>query len=162
MAAGKTAVGRALSRRLGVPFIDLDISLERREGRSITEIFASCGEGGFRDLESYELDRVIEVEPAVVALGGGTLLRDSNRRKVRAAGTVVWLDTPRSTILSRLNEGGGDRPLAADPERVAELFEQRRESYRSCDLRLRPRDGESPEEIAARIAESLSQLESPQ
>ncbi len=159
MAAGKTTVGRALSRCLGVPFVDLDASLERREARSIAEIFAASGEDGFRELESRELTRVVAIEPVVVALGGGTLLREVNRQQVLAAGTVVWLDTPRSTILSRLGGGESERPLAADPERAAQLLEQRRESFRACDLRLRPRDDESPEEIAQRIAARLSAQE---
>ena len=156
MAAGKTTVGQSLARRLGSPFVDLDASLERRQARSIAEIFETVGEEGFRDLEAAELAAAAGIEPVVVALGGGTLLRAANRRLVEAAGTLVWLDTPRSTILSRLDGGGGERPLAVDRERALELFDERAETYRDCDFRVRPGDGESPLEVAARIAERLS------
>lgn len=158
MAAGKTVVGRALAERLRVPFVDLDASLERRASSSVAEIFARRGEQVFRDLEDAELARVVEIDPVVVALGGGTLERAENLRAVRAAGVVVWLDTPRSTILSRLERARserGTRPLAADTDRLLGLFEERGPTYEQCDHRLRPEDDETPARVAARIAELI-------
>ena len=155
MAAGKTTVGRELALRLDLPFVDLDEWTERRAAKTVAEIFATAGEEAFRQLESRELARVIELEAAVTALGGGTLLRRENLERVRRAGTLVWLDTPRSTILSRLPGSGATRPLWSDAERAARLFDERLPTYRQCDLRVRPRTGEPACEVAARIARRI-------
>ena len=135
-ASGKTTLGRRLAAALGVPFADLDEEIVRKAGRSIPEIFASYGEGAFRDLESQTLAAVVDGASAgVVALGGGTLLRDANRALCERAGTVACLDAPSDEELARrLGAAPGTRPLggqaqaraahyASFPNRVAGWFD---------------------------------------
>ena len=131
-ASGKTTLGRRLAAALGVPFVDLDAEIVRRAGRSIPEIFAADGEAAFRDIESQTLT---QVEAGVVALGGGTLLRDANRAFCESHGTVFCLDTPSEEELARrLGAAQGTRPLgdrakeraahyASFPNRVAGWFD---------------------------------------
>lgn len=154
MAAGKTTVGRELAARLGCDFVDLDEAVERHAGCSIAELFESAGEGRFRHLESRVLRDVVAAEDVVVALGGGTVLDGENRSLLRQRGELVWLDTPRSTILSRL-ETSDDRPLYEDAQQAARLHSERRAAYRDCDLVIRPHPGESASETAERLLERL-------
>lgn len=157
MASGKTTVGRELARQLNLPFVDLDETIECRQSSTIERIFALSGEEAFRDLESRELARVVELDAVVVALGGGTLERDENRRLVGLSGTLVWLDTPRSTILSRLSGGEPTRPLYLDRDRAMRLLDERLATYQKCDLRVCPRASETAAEIAAAIAIRLAE-----
>ncbi len=113
-ASGKSTLGAQLAERLGAPFLDLDAQIVAHAGRSIPEIFATEGELAFRDLESATLQKVIATAPsnAVVALGGGTLLRDANRAAVESVGTVFCLATPADDELARrLGLAAGSRPL---------------------------------------------------
>lgn len=155
MAAGKTAVGGALADRLGLPFRDLDTVVETMSGRSIREIFAEDGEATFRRLEHAALVEICGLEAVVVALGGGTVTRSRNRRLLRRAGRVVWLNTPRSTILDRLEGGGAERPLFRGRQQATRLLAKRRVHYADCDLEIRPRPGEAASEIADRIVRRL-------
>ena len=155
MAAGKSTVAMELARQLEVECVDLDTAIEAREGATIAEIFADLGEAAFRDLESAELSRVLALDPVVVALGGGTMMRSENRDLITDRGTLVWLDTPRSTILSRLGKAEAARPLVADPEQMLQLLDQRLAVYRQCDLRVRPAENDSPAQIATHIRNRL-------
>jgi shikimate kinase len=104
---GKTTVARLLARRLGLPAIDADDVLEARAGRSIAALVADAGEPAFRDLESEVLAELLAGPPAVLATGGGVVLRDVNRARLRSSGRpVIWLQADASVIRSR---------LAADP-----------------------------------------------
>src|SRR5436190_19410550 len=89
--SGKTTVAAALAQRLGWPWIDADVELERRAGRSIKEIFATEGEAGFRDRESATLANLAQRDGWIVALGGGAVLREQNRQAIAGRGKVVWL-----------------------------------------------------------------------
>ncbi len=104
---GKTTVARLLGRRLGLSAIDADDVLEVRAGRSIAALIADEGEPAFRDLESAILAELLAGPPAVLATGGGVVLREINRARLRSSGRpVVWLRADAGVVRSR---------LAADP-----------------------------------------------
>ncbi len=92
--SGKSTVGRLCARALNLPFVDADKFLEQREGRSVADIFASSGEGYFRDLESRVLAELCRREGIVLATGGGAVLRRENRRLLRDGGLVIFLGWP--------------------------------------------------------------------
>src|SRR5688572_30506661 len=77
--SGKTTVARALGELLRWPWLDADVELERRAGKSIQQIFADDGEGAFRDLESAVVADLARLDRHVLALGGGAVMRDENR-----------------------------------------------------------------------------------
>lgn len=131
MGAGKTSVGRALSRRMGKPFYDSDHVIEERTGVKIPIIFEIEGEAGFRSRESAVLDELTALPQIVLATGGGAVLSESNRANLRSRGTVVYL---RASVRDLLNRTRHDRnrPLlqTADPKaRLTELFELRDPLY---------------------------------
>ena len=113
MGSGKTTLGRAVSARTGVRFIDLDDYIERREGCTIREIFASRGEEAFRDIERRALAEVSEMADTLVACGGGTPCFGDNMEVMNSRGLTVYLDAPHSSLFSRLKEGRAARPLIA-------------------------------------------------
>lgn len=101
--SGKSSVGRAVAKRLQRPWIDLDDEIESQSGRSIQAIFATDGEEGFRDLEQTVLEAISKRAPAVISLGGGAVLREANRRRIRNSGISVWLQADADTVLQRLH-----------------------------------------------------------
>lgn len=101
--SGKSSVGRAVARRLQRPWIDLDDEIESQSGRSIQEIFATDGEEGFRTLEQAVLEAVSKRAPAVISLGGGAVLREANRKRIRNSGVSIWLQVDADTVLQRLH-----------------------------------------------------------
>lgn len=154
MGSGKTTVGRLLSHRLELPFIDLDQEIERRAGMTVKEIFQQGGEPLFRRLEQDALAASVAVErESVIATGGGTLTVDRNRRLLAESGVSVWLDPPFSVITERIGGlGRDDRPLFRDESQALALYRSRLPIYRRADLRLGIEPGEAPEEVAARLA----------
>ena len=135
-ASGKTTLGKRLATALKTSFVDLDAVIVEQAGRPIPEIFAAEGEAGFRERESAALEKVVKSgDGAVIALGGGTLLRDANRRLCEDVGTIWCLDTPSEAELRRrLASTPGSRPLgdkareraphyASFANRVAAFFE---------------------------------------
>ena len=132
MGAGKTSVGEALATRLGWRFHDLDRVIEARERRSVAEIFAATGEGGFRRSEAAALAALLaeEAEPMVLALGGGTFVQEPNRRLLENAdGVTILLEADVDELKRRCSRPGAVRPLAADAIRFAQLLEERRPAY---------------------------------
>jgi 3-dehydroquinate synthetase len=127
MGAGKSSVGARVAERLGRPFVDLDLEVERRTGRSVQEHFAA-GEGAFRALEeSVCADVLAAGEPAVVALGGGAILSERTRSLLRARAFAVLLEVDADTAWSRV--AGSARPLAQDEAEFRALFARRGELY---------------------------------
>ncbi len=139
MASGKTTVGRAVAAQLGWEFVDIDSEVEAREGQSIANIFRERGEEAFRELEANAVRRyVTRIErglPHVVALGGGAAVQPRNWDLIACNGVTVWLDCPLATVHRRLGDHT-TRPLAADREKLKQLFETRRALYARAHYRV--------------------------
>lgn len=131
MGSGKSSVGRRVADALGRPFVDTDLVIERRVGRSIREIFADEGEESFRDMESAVLSEVLSASTAsVIATGGGVVGRERNR-DLLSAHRVVWLRATIDTLSTRLVSGRSRRPLLDGDvrRRLIDLDDQRRDHY---------------------------------
>ena len=114
MASGKSTFGKELAKDKGLPFLDLDESVEFREGRSISEIFAKEGEEYFRKREREILHEICnEADEVVLATGGGTPCFFDNMDYMNQAGTTVFLNTSPLVIVDRLKRQRADRPLLA-------------------------------------------------
>jgi shikimate kinase len=135
MAAGKTSLAAALSRRLGWPVKDIDELIERREHRTVASIFARDGEPYFRQVERQVLLDLVPLRHVIVATGGGTFVDPGNRAIINADGLSVWLDAPLAELLTRI-PADGRRPQAADREQMEGLYEGRRAAYAQAPVRL--------------------------
>jgi shikimate kinase len=159
MGAGKSAVGRALARALGLPFVDGDDLIVASEG-PIAGIFALKGEAAFRAVErdvtvaaaAFALE-----EPVVLALGGGAVLDDAVRVALRRLPHVVWLTAPASVLWARVCAAGlGDRPLARDEAEFGRLLDARLPLYREVATLVVENDGSrSLQALAAEIVGTL-------
>ncbi|CAG0878785.1 unnamed protein product [Cyprideis torosa] len=110
MGAGKTTVGRNIARRLKMDFFDSDKEIERLCGVSIPTIFEYEGEQGFRDRETKIIDELTQRSPILLATGGGSVLREENRRMLRQRGTVFYLRVNLKEQFSRISNDK-NRPL---------------------------------------------------
>ena len=142
MGAGKSSVGRRLAARLGIPFVDADVEIEKAAAMTISEIFAARGEPYFRSGETRVIARLLEGGPQVLATGGGAFMNADTRATIRAKGISVWL---RATldVLNRRIKRRGDRPLlkGVDPaETLRKLIEERDPVYAEADLTVESRD----------------------
>ena len=132
MGAGKTSVGRVLAKRLNKVFYDSDHVIEERTGVKIPVIFEIEGESGFRHRESAVLDELTGLDKVVIATGGGAVLAQENRDRLRTRGTIVYLRASVKDLLNRTRHDK-NRPLlqTADPlARLNELYEMRDPLYR--------------------------------
>jgi shikimate kinase/3-dehydroquinate synthase len=130
---GKTSVGRALAKNLARPFVDLDQVVEKKAGSTIDKIVELQGVDSFRNLETVVLQTIIKREDSVIALGGGTLLRDDNRALVEEHGSVIVMMTEPATLVKRLNSDPTRRPLLSGDLRkqLSILLAQRANHYNS-------------------------------
>lgn len=113
MGAGKTTLGKALAKDLGISFIDLDQYIERRYMKSVSQIFATRGEQGFREIESRMLREVGCFDDVIVSCGGSTPLIGDNMEFMLRQGKTVYLKCDNDTLLRRLKVARSQRPLIA-------------------------------------------------
>ena len=114
MGSGKTTLGRALAKALGLTFIDLDNYIELRRCKSINSIFEESGEDGFRTIERNLLHEVCEFEDVVISAGGGTPCFFDNIDYMNSQGTTVYLQVHNERLLERLRIAKSRRPLLKD------------------------------------------------
>lgn len=137
MGSGKTAVGREAARRLARPFFDTDHEVVQRAGKSISEIFASEGEGAFRKMEEEAVISLLdEVPPAgqVLSLGGGAVTLEAVRARLQNEPLVFFLESDLDEAFRRAR--GDSRPLARDPKAFARLYREREQIYRSVARKI--------------------------
>ncbi len=152
MGSGKSTVGRLLAQEIGAPFLDVDETIERDQGRSVDEIFEQDGEPHWRALERDASLAAIKNPGMVVSLGGGAL-EDPNVCAAAEWGTVVYLRTSFAEVLKR-TKGGLGRPMLARSDPKA-LFDQRLEHYERLADHTVDTDGRDPSEIVASLIEQL-------
>jgi len=111
MGTGKTAVGQALARKLGRKFIELDLLIEQRAGKSIPDIFQQDGEVAFRELEIEVTKEIAREKYLVIACGGGVVLNKINIDRLRNESRIVYLTASPRVILKRVSSEEGQRPL---------------------------------------------------
>ncbi|MBN1591504.1 MAG: shikimate kinase [Pirellulales bacterium] len=156
-ATGKTTLARLLAERLGWDWVDADVEIERRAGKSIARIFAEDGEATFRELEVAAIANLCRRERLVVAAGGGAPLREENRRAMRAAGTVVWLRASAQTVHARMLDDAttaGRRPNLTKRGGLAEIVELlalREPIYQEVADVTIDTEGKTPEALTAEI-----------
>lgn len=142
MGCGKSSIGKRLSTRLGLPFIDADEEIERVAQKSISEIFTDHGEAFFRDREAKVIARLLASGPQVLATGGGAFITSETREKIREAGVSIWLRADLPVLMRRVGKRD-TRPLLknGDPEQVMkDLMASRYPIYGEADLTVESRD----------------------
>jgi shikimate kinase len=161
MGSGKSSVGRALARRLGVAFVDADSAIEQAAGRRIAEIFATDGEPAFRALEHEVVVRLLTDRAAeVLALGGGAAMHPGTQQALTRHACVVYLQVSLARALDRV---GGDpaRPVLARPDLPA-LYAERAPVYtRIADVVIDV-DALDVEAVAARLQNLVGARHGPQ
>ena len=149
---GKSSVGKALAKKTNAEFIDTDNLIEKSSGKSIPDIFACEGEEIFRNIESGEINECSKKLGAVIATGGGAILRETNRDALRQNGIIIYLRRP----LEHLSQNG--RPLSAGDDAVKKLYENRKAIYESfADYIVDV--GKSPDETADNIIGLINKTE---
>lgn len=161
MGSGKSTLGRALAALLGRSFVDLDARIEQAAGCDIRAIFAAEGEAGFREHEARALVAALAEAPAVIASGGGAVLREDNRAAMRESAIVVYLQVDAALQLQRLS-GDNTRPLLQtdDPaQTLARLQAQREPLYRACAHLIFDTSSLTAEAAPAALAHRLHALQ---
>lgn len=133
MGTGKSTVAMALADKMNKKFTDMDILIEKKEGKSITDIFNDEGEGEsyFRKVEREVLKEIIKQNDLVIATGGGSLLNDENYQLARKNSAIILLQAKPEVIFKRLKEDS-ERPLLSEKnklDRIKSLMEQRKNKY---------------------------------
>ena len=159
MGSGKTSVGRQLARKLKLSFYDSDREIESRCGVDIPTIFEYEGEQGFRDRESTILEELTAMPNIVLATGGGSVLREENRRLLAERGYVVLLSVELKEQLRRVSLNN-NRPLLRDvnPEqRLREIMQEREPLYRElADVTINTNGGRM-QNVITRLTRHINQ-----
>lgn len=159
MGAGKTSVGRALARRLGIPFVDSDKEIEAAAGCSVVDIFSMYGEEEFRRVEQRVIERLLDTPPAlkVISTGEGAFITPAVREMVLARALSVWLRADLDLLVKRTNSRD-TRPqlLNADSRKIlGQLIDERYKTYALADITVQTRD----ENLRKTLAKVLNAIE---
>lgn len=168
MGSGKTTVGEFLGQKLECEFIDLDVFIEKSEGRIITDIFKESGESHFRKLEGECLRNISGTGKKIISLGGGALMNEENQKFVKENGALVYLKITPGEIYNRLKHSTNRPLLKKDDgtlcskdefiEKISTLFAQREPGYLSAAVTV-DTVGKTSENVAYEILISLEKIE---
>ena len=164
MGSGKTTVGKALSKDLGIPFYDLDWYIESRMRKTVAQIFAERGEEGFRKIEHNMLHEVAEFENVIISCGGGTPCFFDNMDYMNGQGETVYLQASPDVLYNHLKMGKTERPLLKNktPEEmqvfIAEQLEKREPHYSKAKHTLNVDLLENYEKIKISVAKMRALL----
>jgi shikimate kinase len=161
--SGKSTVGKAVARLLGLPYEDCDQSIERRAGCSIAAFFERNGEAAFRDLEAEVLQTLVNQSASVIATGGGVVLRAENRELLRTRTRCVYLRASHDLLWKRLRRDRR-RPLlqVVDPEeRVRRMSAERGPLYEETAAIVIDTDGLPLQRLAEEVVRRLAAEASP-
>ena len=164
MGSGKTTVGKALSKDLGIPFYDLDWYIESRMRKTVAQIFAERGEEGFRKIEHNMLHEVAEFENVIISCGGGTPCFFDNMDYMNGQGETVYLQASPDVLYNHLKMGKTERPLLKNktPEEmqvfIAEQLEKREPYYSKAKHTLNVYLLENYEKIKISVAKMRALL----
>lgn len=162
MGVGKTTIGRRLSVKLGLPFVDADAEIERAAGHSVTEIFERFGEAHFRDGERRVIARLIDGPPIVLATGGGAFVNAETRTLILKRAVAVWLDADIPTLVERVGRRS-NRPLLAGRDArtvLTELAAQRNPLYAEAQIHIASKPAPHETTVNAIVA-ALAALTNP-
>ena len=164
MGAGKTAIGRRLAARIGLPFADTDLEIERAAGLTIEDIFETYGEGAFRDVERRVIARLLGEEPQVVSTGGGAFMDLDTRQVIAERGISLWLRADLDLLVARTGRRN-NRPLLKGGNRrkiLADLMDRRYPVYARADITIDSQDGPPEGTVDAALAALSGYLEQEQ
>ncbi len=155
--SGKTSVAKPLAELLGWETIDSDNEIEALAGTTISEIFASEGESGFRKLEAAVIEGICMLDSTIVSLGGGAILDTRTRKRIRETGKVAWLQIAADTAHHRITgdkKSADQRPdltQSGGIREIEQMLEIRTPIYQSCAELTLDANKASPEQLATRI-----------
>ena len=137
MGSGKSLIGNLVSKKLNIPFIDIDYLIEEHVGMSISEIFKNNGEDYFRNLEEKITLKTLKNNKSVIALGGGGFINDKIRKDILLKHFSFWLDWDESILLKRIR-GSKKRPLAfkSTDKEIKAIIKKRAKIYSKAQFRI--------------------------
>jgi shikimate kinase len=160
--SGKSAVARSLSVRLAWPWFDSDVEVELRAGKSIAAIFADDGEPAFRDLEAQIVAELAARDHAILALGGGAVLRPATQGVLRQRAQTVWLTASPETLWARIQSDratASRRPNLSTAGGITEIvatLAAREPIYRATADWVVDTEHKTPAEVAEAIVAELN------
>lgn len=157
MGVGKSSVARHLANLLRCRRIDLDFFTEESEGRKIAAIIDEEGLDRYREIETRNLERLLETTDArILSLGGGTWTIPANRDLLRTHGyTTIWLESTFEHCWLNITHSRKDRPLARDKQKARQLFEERQKLYCLADWHFIVRKGYTSYDLARQIVDQV-------
>ena len=138
MGSGKSAIGKVLSEKMGIPFSDTDKIIEKEVGKTINEIFNDSGEKYFRQIEEIVVGRVLDKTAHIISTGGGSILSSKTRNMIKSKSFSIWVQCNVNIISNRIHDQE-KRPLLRDKNIVDTLIKKNKERikfYRQADSHI--------------------------